>query len=157
MLWEKLFTITNNPALSIGQPSLEFFEWIMHLNAFFLLFSPNFYNPISFSIISALLTGSYYKKIIQYSNNNLLSTLTVKCNYIANLKNNSHFGHEQIQYFQKNQQINSINVTLSVKSQLKLIYFVIYCCLNKLVLHKGKNILWKCNLHIFKIDWVRPC
>ncbi len=44
-------------------------------------------------------------------------------------------------------------VTLSVKTQLKSIY----CFLHKIILHMVKNILWKCNLHIFHIDWVRPC
>ncbi len=49
-----------------------------------------------------------------------------------------------------------IFVTLSVKTQLKSI-FCDLCFQHKLILHKVKNILWKCNLHIFKIDWVRPC
>ncbi len=31
-------------------------------------------------------------------------------------------------------------------------FFVIYCFLHKTNLHKVKNILWKFNLHIFKID-----
>ncbi len=36
----------------------------------------------------------------------------------------------------------------------------IFCDLlfsTKIILHKVKNILWKCNLYIFNIDLVRPC
>ncbi len=39
----------------------------------------------------------------------------------------------------------------------KVIFLVIYYFLQKIILHKVKNILWKCNLDIFNIDWVRPC
>ncbi len=44
-------------------------------------------------------------------------------------------------------------VTLAVKTQLKSFFVcVIYCFLHKIILHKVKNILWKCNLDIFNTD-----
>ncbi len=44
------------------------------------------------------------------------------------------------------------NVSLSVKRPS----FVICCFLQKkILLHMVKNFLWKCNLYIFNIDWVR--
>lgn len=39
-------------------------------------------------------------------------------------------------------------VTLSVKTQLKP-FLLIYCFLYKIILHKVKDILWKCNIDIF--------
>ncbi len=37
----------------------------------------------------------------------------------------------------------------------KVFFFVICCFLQKIIRHMVKNILWKCNLYIFNIDWVR--
>ncbi len=41
-----------------------------------------------------------------------------------------------------------LNVTLSVKTQLKYYFCDLQFSIKKIILHKVKNILWKCNLYI---------
>ncbi len=39
----------------------------------------------------------------------------------------------------------------------KVIFLWFAVFYKKIILHLVKNILWKCNLYIFNIDWVRSC
>ncbi len=49
-------------------------------------------------------------------------------------------------------------VTLSMKTQLKSFFCDVHFFYQKEIIHHMvKNILWKCNLYIFNIDWIRSC
>ncbi len=88
-----------------------------------------------------------FKVKVQYSKN---ETTLIKCRYL-------YFSAVTAKI-----QTDDGNATFIICDPLcenpaKVILFLFYFFLQKIILHMVKNILWKIYLYIFNIDWVRSC
>ncbi len=62
-----------------------------------------------------------------------------------------HYRSNQYMHVKERNTVHYKPLNYRVKTQLKS-FLVICCFLQKLILHKVKNILWKFNLYIFNIE-----